>query len=197
MMAVLMSRVESTRPPGVRSTMTRRSALRGVSLGDRAADVRGRDRMDDAVDFRGVDDRRWPCPERGPLRPWRGARDAAPMERRGRAAGRARNRLWRRAWECSCPIAGQIQVLSALGAEPDPSRTCSKVLPKAESREPKALTPRHLISDSNRLATADDGSSTSARCSFRAGVGGVAESSGTPRPDTHGPARDPRSRSRS
>ena len=57
MMAVLMSRVESTSPPGVRSDDDEEIGLRGIGLGDRPSDVGGRDRMDDAVDFGGVDDR--------------------------------------------------------------------------------------------------------------------------------------------
>ena len=74
MMAVLMSRVESTRPPGVRSMMTSEVAPCGVGLRDRPADVGGRDRMDDAVDLRGVDDR------------WRALSEALALAGRGRGA---------------------------------------------------------------------------------------------------------------
>ena len=56
MMAVLMSRVESTRPPGVRSTMTSRSALAASACAIARRMYAVAIGMDDAVDFDGVDD---------------------------------------------------------------------------------------------------------------------------------------------
>ena len=56
MMALLMSRVESTSPPGVRSVIDHERGLVGVRLRDHPADIFGGDRMDDPVDLGGVDD---------------------------------------------------------------------------------------------------------------------------------------------
>ena len=64
MIAVLMSRVESTRPPGVRRVMTSSAAPAASACGDRAAHVFGGDRMDDAVDLGEVDNRLWPVGRR-------------------------------------------------------------------------------------------------------------------------------------
>ena len=53
---VTMSRVESTRPPGVRSVNTTSAAPRAVGFVERLDHVLGRHRVDDAVDLGRVDE---------------------------------------------------------------------------------------------------------------------------------------------
>ena len=57
MIRELIVRVESTRPPGVRSVNTTKAAALSIGAIDRLNDVRGRDRVDEGIYFRRVHDR--------------------------------------------------------------------------------------------------------------------------------------------
>ena len=80
MIALLMSRVESSRPPGRAQREHEQRGAGGVGLlRSRERMYSATDRMDDAVDFGGVDDRRRAdCGARGADRP---APDQRPLTR--------------------------------------------------------------------------------------------------------------------